>query len=373
MAYYLKSGKSFNVTSKEAMDLHDSLPAGNYVIKENPMSGALYLEMIDDFEINGKRYGDLNKNTDRILNTFNSRPTTTGVMLAGEKGSGKSLLAKSISLSAKEMGVPTIVINAPWCGDRFNSFIQSIDQPCVILFDEFEKVYDSDKQEAILTLLDGVFPTKKLFVLTCNDKWRIDSHMRNRPGRIFYMMDFVGLTADFITEYCNDNLENKGHIDKLVSIATLFTQFNFDMLKAVVEEMNRYNEGPEDALRLLNVKPEFDSGKVKYSVELSVAGEPVDPKLLEVREWVGNPLQNHVSIDYKKLDEPSQDVAVSSTSGDEISIDELDWSWENERFMQTDLLKIDSRAGRFVFQNSEGSSVILTRVKERSYNYMDVL
>jgi hypothetical protein len=123
----------------------------------------------------------------------------------------------------------------------------------------------------------------------------------------------------------------------------------------------------------LNVKPEFDSGKVKYSVELSVAGEPVDPKLLEVREWVGNPLQNHVSIDYKKLDEPSQDVAVSSTSGDEISIDELDWSWENERFMQTDLLKIDSRAGRFVFQNSEGSSVILTRVKERSYNYMDVL
>ena len=374
MAYYLKSGKSFNVTSKEAMDLHDTLPAGNYVIKENPMTGALYLEMIDGFEIHGKRYGDLNKNTHRILHTFGSRPSTTGVMLAGEKGSGKSLLAKSISLAASDQGIPTIVINAPWCGDRFNSFIQSIDQPCVILFDEFEKVYDSDKQEAILTLLDGVFPTKKLFVLTCNDKWRIDSHMRNRPGRIFYMMDFVGLSADFIIEYCNDNLKNKGHIDKLVSIATLFSQFNFDMLKAVVEEMNRYDEAPEDALRMLNVKPEFDSGNNKYTVELSVAGETVDPKLLEVREWQGNPLQSHVSIDYKKLDEPSIDSpTVSSTTGEAISIDELDWSWENERFMQTDLLKIDSRAGKFVFQNSEGSSVILTRVKERNYNYMDAL
>jgi hypothetical protein len=359
------------VSSKEAMDLHESLPAGNYVIKENPMTGALFLEMIDGFEIKGKRYGDLNKNTDRILNTFNSRPATTGVMLAGEKGSGKSLLAKSISLSANDMGIPTIVINAPWHGDKFNSFIQSIDQPCVILFDEFEKVYDSEQQEAILTLLDGVFPTKKLFVLTCNDKWRIDSHMRNRPGRIFYMLDFVGLTADFIIEYCNDNLENKTHTDKLVSIATLFTQFNFDMLKATVEEMNRYDEGPEDALRMLNVKPEFDSGKVKYSVELSVEGEPVDPKLLEAREWHGNPLQNHVSIDFKKFDEPTP--GQSAADSDEISIDELDWSWENERFMQTDLLKIDSKAGRFVFQNSDGASVILTRVKEKSYNYMDVL
>jgi hypothetical protein len=73
------------------------------------------------------------------------------------------------------------------------------------------------------------------------------------------------------------------------------------------------------------------------------------------------------------VDEPSQEVSVSSTSGEAISIDELDWSWENERFMQTDLLKIDSKAGRFVFQNSDGASVILTRVKERSYNYMDVL
>jgi hypothetical protein len=192
--------------------------------------------------------------------------------------------------------------------------------------------------------------------------------MRNRPGRIFYMMDFVGLTADFIIEYCNDNLVNKSHIDKLVNIATLFSQFNFDMLKAVVEEMNRYNEGPEDALRLLNVKPEFDSGKCKYKVELNVEGEPVDPKQLESQEWHGNPLQNHVSIDWKKI-EAAQ--TSSDSDADEICID--DYSWENERFMQTDLLKIDSKAGRFVFQNGEGASVILTRIKERSYNYMDVL
>ena len=95
MAYFLKSGNTFRVSSKEAMDLHDYLPAGNYVIKKDPFEN-LFLEMIDSFEIKGKRYGDLDKNTTRILNTFNDRPATTGVMLAGEKGSGKSLLAKNL-------------------------------------------------------------------------------------------------------------------------------------------------------------------------------------------------------------------------------------------------------------------------------------
>ena len=30
-------------------------------------------------------------------------------------------------------------------------------------------------QTHVLTLLDGVFPSRKLFVLTCNDKYRIDA------------------------------------------------------------------------------------------------------------------------------------------------------------------------------------------------------
>ena len=103
-------------------------------------------EQIDGFEIKGKVYGDTIRNTKRVLNTFGDRPATTGVMLAGEKGSGKSLLAKMISVEGAKDGIPTIVINAPWVGDKFNAFMQMIEQPCMVLFDEFEKVYDSDDQ-----------------------------------------------------------------------------------------------------------------------------------------------------------------------------------------------------------------------------------
>ena len=360
MSYFLKSGNTFRVSTKEAMDIRDQLPAGNYVVKEMPMDGPLYLEMIDGFEIKGKKYGDLNKNTDRILNTFMSRPAATGVMLAGEKGSGKSLLAKNLAIeAAARLQIPTIVINAPWVGDKFNSFIQSIEQPVVILFDEFEKVYDSDDQEKALTLLDGVFPSKKLFVLTCNDKWRIDSHMRNRPGRLFYMLDYKGLDAAFIMEYCADNLkaELQNYAEKLCQIASLFGQFNFDMLKATVEEMNRYNESPEEALRMLNVKPEFDSGN-KFEVKLQIDGEDMKDTDLERQEWQGNPLQTEVSIHFKKFeDEKDED-------GD------LNWDWERLRFAAVDLKKIDSQTGKFVFVK-DGAVLTLNKVKEKNYNYYD--
>ena len=239
MSYFLKSGNTFRVSTKEAMDLHEKLPAGNYVVKEMPMDGPLYLEHIESFEIKGKRYGDLDRNCDRIISTFLDRPASTGVMLTGEKGSGKTLLAKMLSIKGYDKGYPTIVINQPWCGDEFNAFIQSIEQPVIVVFDEFEKVYGEDEQEQILTLLDGVFPTKKLFVLTSNDKWRINQHMRNRPGRIFYLIDFKGVDGNFIREYCNDNLNAKEHIERIVNVSTMFKEFNFDMLKALVEEMKR--------------------------------------------------------------------------------------------------------------------------------------
>ena len=360
MAYYLKSGNTFRVSNKEAMDLHEQLPPANYVIKQDNF-GNMFLETIDSFEIKGKRYGDLTRNCDRIMNTFLDRPSTTGVMLAGEKGSGKSLLAKAISMKAAEQNIPTIVINAAWAGDKFNSFIQSIDQPCVILFDEFEKVYNSDEQEQILTLLDGVFPSKKLFVLTCNDKWRVDIHMRNRPGRIYYMLDFKGLTQDFIIEYCNDNLKNKQYMEKICQISSLFGQFNFDMLKALIEEMNRYDESPEQVLTMLNAKPEFDSTTSRYSVHLNLKGVPVDTEKLAKVEWSGNPLQNPINVNYKDYDDGNVDI----DSEDE------DWSWGDVRFTAVDLKKIDSVNGKFTFVDEDGNSVTLTKIKEKSSYFYD--
>jgi hypothetical protein len=287
-------------------------------------------------------------------------------MLTGEKGSGKTLLAKLLAVTAAEAAVPTIVINEPWCGEGFNSFMQMIEQPTVILFDEFEKVYDKDDQEKMLTLLDGVYPSKKLFILTCNDKWRIDSHMRNRPGRIFYSLDFKGLEQDFIMEYCADNLDNVDHIASVCRVAAMFDQFNFDMLKALVEEMNRYKETASEAMRMLNAKPEF-GGDSKYKVALQIKGLDINPELIEQEVWTGNPLTNRVSIDYKVF----EDAKSAEPALDGLASIETDWNWEDARFGQEDLKQIDATAGKFVFINEDGDRVTLNRIREKYYNYMD--
>jgi hypothetical protein len=357
MTYFLKSGTRFNVSTKEAMDLHEALPAGTYTVKFDKMAGCFYLEQIDGFEIKGKIYGDTKRNANRILNTFNDRTASTGVMLTGEKGSGKTLLAKMLSLDAQSVGVPTIVINEPWCGEGFNSFLQMIEQPTVILFDEFEKVYDREDQEKMLTLLDGVYPSKKLFVLTCNDKWRVNEHMRNRPGRIYYMMDFKGLEQDFIVEYCEDNLQNKTHIHTICKIAMMFDQFNFDMLKAMVEEMNRYNETPQQVMKMLNARPEF-SGEAKYKVTLQPKGLDIPVDHVETTEWHGNPLTNRIGLDYKVFNEDAVD---------ENGV--LDFDWETCRFGQEDLKQIDSTNGKFIFINELGDRVTLSKVREKSYHW----
>lgn len=351
MARFLKNGNTYMVASEEAMDIRNELPAGNYTIKEQPMGGPLYLEHIDDFKPITKVYGDCLKNTDRIIRTFLDRPNSTGVMLTGEKGSGKTLLTKNVAIELANKGIPTLVINAPWCGDKFNSFIQTITQPCAILFDEFEKTYDRDQQEAILTLLDGVFPSKKLFLMTTNDKYRVDYHMRNRPGRIFYMLDFKGLDSTFISEYCQDNLDNKSHIDRIVNISSLFAEFNFDMLKALVEEMNRYDESPQEALRMLNAKPEFDGGS-KYNVEVIHNGETVKGDV-HPSVFDGNPLQ-------PKGLEVSFDMDPDDDSCD----------WENVHFNSNALVSVDAPAGKFVFED-KGTRLILTKVKSKNYNYLD--
>jgi hypothetical protein len=333
------------------MDLHDLLPATNYVIKEDPF-GNLYLEQIEEFEIPSKLYGLISKQTERILRTFSERTSSTGVMLSGEKGSGKTLLAKNISGKAIELGIPTIVINAPWHGDKFNSFIQNISQPCIILFDEFEKVYADKDQQDILTLLDGVFPTKKLFILTCNDRWKVNTHMRNRPGRIYYMLDFDGLDDAFIEEYCNDNLINKVHTDRVCKIATVFDSFNFDMLKALIEEMNRFDETPQEALAMLNAKPEFSS-PVAYDVEVSIGGKKLPEDKVHEKGLITNPLFSTFSIDYSHIPEGKKE--------------------EDEEYLSIilspkDIKHINAKEGTYVF-SKEGRVVTLKKIKHSKVDY----
>lgn len=273
MTHYFKNGNNINVEPNDALEVLDHLPPGTYTVKMNPLTERLFLQTASDFTMPNKVYGNPAARVERIKNTFNSRPRSTGVLLTGDKGSGKTLLSKALSISLIEDGVPTIVVNEPWCGQEFNSLIGNIRQPALIIFDEFEKVYDEKEQKELLTLLDGTVETKKLFVLTTNDG-EIDKHLLNRPGRIYYKFEYEGIDETFVREYLNDVLVNKSHIEEFVKISNTFSSFTFDMLQALVEEMNRYNESPHKAIQDLNV--DLGSEQVSYDVRMLYDGQEVD-------------------------------------------------------------------------------------------------
>jgi len=349
---FLKNGLSYMPTAAAALDLHDTLPAGNYIVKQHPQTGALFFESIESFPPSGKTYGLTTRHAERIMSTFHSRPASTGVLLNGEKGSGKTLLAKVLAHNAAALGYPTIVINSPLHGDAFNNLIQGLQQPAIVLFDEFEKVYKREEQESILTLLDGVFPSKKLFILTCNDKYRVDEHMRNRPGRIFYLIDFAGLDVQFITEYCEDNLKNTTHIPAICKLSQLFDAFNFDILKALVEEMNRYNESPRDALEILNATPVSDNST--YDLALTVDGKAILIADTYPETISGSPLNSG----------DNQGVLTVNVIRERGNLDADD----EYLFEQSDLKSIDVQTGSFVYENKK-AQVTYTRKKISMVDY----
>lgn len=177
---FVRRGNCYGIAP--TANFEDTLPLGTYSVGFNPEMGGFILVMSPSFTMPAKIYGDSEKLAERFLGTFRKRQKNTGVLLAGEKGSGKSLMAKLLAIKGIEQKMPTILVNAPFHGEGFNEFLGSITQPCVVLFDEFEKVYqDHQAQQALLTLLDGTQPSNKLFVFTTNELAGIPH--TNRDGK----------------------------------------------------------------------------------------------------------------------------------------------------------------------------------------------
>lgn len=383
MSFFIKSGSRYNIA--ESRQFETSLPVATYSAKLDPNSGQHYLEIVEDFEPIKKIYGDLNTRCEKIFRTYFDRNVSTGVLLAGEKGSGKSLLVKQMSiLAAKNHGLPTILVSSPLFGESFNKFIQNIEQRCLIIFDEFEKVYArADFQQQLLTLLDGVFTTTKLFLFTVNDKWALDKNLQNRPGRIYYNFDYSGLDESFIRDYCMDVLNKKELTEEIINISDIFDHFNFDMLKALVEETNRFDQRPSVCIEDLNIKPEYSLESPYEATLYSKSGE-----LLNLRNNIISLNPMDTDFDFSLQVRPPKSsknkmkiLAVPSDASvdDLLDIDDDDCDEDLQddygdpyvEFSYKDMNSINRKDKSIILINEKGFKVILKKVKSKSFNWRD--
>ncbi|MDR1901822.1 MAG: ATP-binding protein [Treponema sp.] len=278
----IKDERNHRVISGNAISILDRLPASIFELHFDPDSGFSLNEIDNRFNITGKLYGEVETITSRVLETFDSIEGNLGVLFSGPKGLGKSLTTRNICREAIKKDLPVILVTEHF--ENISRFIETISQPSVIVFDEFEKIYpdrrrterdEFEGQESLLNLFDSALNGKKLFLLTCNDLGNVSEYLLNRPGRIHYHFKAHRLTIDEITEYCGDKLppELTSIIPEICSLGAHIPDFSYDMLKAVIFELKTYRCSLLEAKRILNIEAQsrsafdftvyFKSGKIE--------------------------------------------------------------------------------------------------------------
>lgn len=331
MSIYLSSGTRVNIADETDLQVSSTLPVANYIVQVTP-SGEFYLKRIDAFEQPKKYYGDVKTRAARIIGTYRSRPKSTGVLLSGVPGSGKTLLAREVCIECSQQGISTVIINEPYTGDKFSSFLASIDMECIIFFDEFEKVYNEEDQEAVLTIFDGTYTQKKLFLVTVNSVSKLVDPFISRPGRLYYHFKYDGVDHSFMVEYVTENVLNPDHREGLINVLSkLFIGASFDSMSSLVEEMNRYGEPAESVISFMNVQPTSEMTS-KFRIE--------SDKYKSVECLVVNGDDLFTATDYS-LKLLAKD-AVSSRDKDKC-----DWLYLD---VQKNLLSVDKKTGIVYFE-----------------------
>ena len=137
---YVKKDNTTFIPFDGIEEVIDKLPPNIYTVESHPMRG-MYLEVYSkNFVINEpKLYGEYPNKIDKIINGFSHVNRNMGVIMSGDKGLGKSLSAKILCNRFLAQGYPIILCDKYL--DKLSSLLHSINQTCIVFFDEFDKIF----------------------------------------------------------------------------------------------------------------------------------------------------------------------------------------------------------------------------------------
>lgn len=262
---FLKVGKNvsfkFNTDGLEC----DLTPGMVYNIKVDSYTRAVSLEETTPFSMPSKVYCTSRDKRfiDKVLNSYKlSENGFTGVMLSGLKGSGKTIMAKSI---ANESNLPIINIDKsirPWALKVLVELLG--DTNICFMFDELDKLLEDYDDSALLQILDGADTKGKHMILfTCNNEAYISEYLIDRCSRIRYWRKFDEMSPSLIMEVLNDKLNDKKEVESLTDfIKDNFEICSFDNIASFINEVNNYPTATfEELFEDMNLTPK--NGQIK--------------------------------------------------------------------------------------------------------------
>ena len=196
-----------------------------YNLKWDRYNGVSYFEEDGSLSLPAKVYKT--KSDDifiKRVNTYFQKTSklSTGVMLSGIKGTGKTVMAKVI---AKNSNLPIIVVDEDYPTGRINDFFRKFETPVTIIFDEVDKHWDT---ENLLGWLDGVQTNaKKLVLFTCNNEDKVNNYLKDRCSRVRYIRHFE---ANDNARFLREILRDKGIAEDNIEDTYTFIVNNFGLL-----------------------------------------------------------------------------------------------------------------------------------------------
>lgn len=259
--------------------------------------GKVYDLLFDNYEMYSylKENGNLNmpkkiyeieediKFMDRVLIFHNSECNNgnTGVLLAGDKGTGKSMLAKRIALKSN---LPIIIVDSSYPLWQITKFFKKVKTETCIIFDEIEKNPRTWPSEDMLTFLDGIQETgKKIVIMTCNKTEGLDENLFDRCSRIRYYRKYKANANEI---FIKEMIEDKGLTPNqpLVDFIKRFTVKSFDNINSFLDEYKLCLETTdtnfmlEDVANIMNIslEDELEKNDLKNNVENDLILNDID-------------------------------------------------------------------------------------------------